>query len=50
MVMDDHHRQMELNLIHHQLPPCPYVIHFTIENFVVIINDGELKIPPPIRP
>ena len=35
--MDDYHGRMKLNLIYHQLPPCPYVVHVTIENFVVII-------------
>ena len=35
--MDDYHGWMELNLIHHQLPPCPFVVHAIVENFVDII-------------
>ena len=32
--MDDHHGRMELSL--NQLPLCPYVMHTTVENFVII--------------
>ena len=35
--MDDHHGQLELDLAHHQLPPCPCVVHTTIEIIIIII-------------
>ena len=35
--MDDHHGQLDLDLAHHQLPPCPCVVHTTIEIIIIII-------------
>ena len=31
--MDDHYGRMELSLIHHQLPPCPYVVHAIVDTW-----------------